>query len=75
MSPAANYNWIPSNIWVGVGRMDENQVKFPLRPVYDRKGIEFHQALGVAISPDRSREVLSTVDGHGSVTSGNRAFD
>jgi len=51
VSPAANYNWIPSNIWVGVGRMDERQVKFPLRPVYDRKGIEFHQALGVALRP------------------------
>jgi sulfide:quinone oxidoreductase len=51
VSPAANYNWIPSNIWVGVGRMDERQVKVPLRPVYDRKGIEFHQALGVAIRP------------------------
>ena len=51
VSPAANYNWIPSNIWVGVGRMDEKQVRFPLRPVYKRLGIEFHQALGVAIRP------------------------
>ena len=51
VSPAANYNWIPSNIWVGVGRMDEKQVKFPLRPVYDRLGIEFHQARAVAIRP------------------------
>jgi sulfide:quinone oxidoreductase len=51
VSPVENYNWIPSNIWVGVGRMDERQVKFSLAPVYKRKGIEFHQALGVAIRP------------------------
>jgi sulfide:quinone oxidoreductase len=51
VSPAANYNWIPSNIWVGVGRMNVQQVRFPLRPVYRRQGIEFHQALSTAIWP------------------------
>ena len=35
------YNWIPSNIWVGVGLMKPAQVTFPLRPIYDRHGIEF----------------------------------
>jgi len=39
VSPNANWNWIPSNIWVGVGRMTPKQVTFPLAPVYRRQGI------------------------------------
>ena len=27
VSPNSNWNWIPSNIWVGVGQMTEEQVK------------------------------------------------
>ncbi|OIQ81245.1 pyridine nucleotide-disulfide oxidoreductase [mine drainage metagenome] len=52
VSPNSKWNWIPSNIWVGVGRMTTEQVTFPLAPVYRRKGIVFHQALGVAIHPE-----------------------
>ncbi len=51
VSPNADWNWIPSNIWVGVGRMSTGQVTFPLAPVYRRKGIVFHQALATAIHP------------------------
>jgi len=53
-SPNANYQWIPSNIWVGVGRMKSSQVIFPLAPVYKRKGIEFHQAAAKVIYPEGS---------------------
>ncbi len=52
VAPNAKWNWIPSNIWVGVGRMTAEQVTFPLAPIYQRKGIEFHQALGVALHPE-----------------------
>lgn len=52
VSPNANWNWIPSNIWVGVGKMTKQQVTFPLAPVYRRKGIEFRQAKAVAIRPE-----------------------
>jgi len=52
VSPNSNWNWIPSNIWVGVGKMSKEQVIFPLAPIYKRKGIEFHQALGKAIYPE-----------------------
>jgi sulfide:quinone oxidoreductase len=59
VAPNSQWNWIPSNIWVGVGQMDTKQVTFPLAPIYKRKGIEFHQALGTQIhgegSPDRPR--------------------
>ena len=56
---AANskWNWIPSNIWVGVGQMDTKQVTFPLAPIYKRKGIEFHQALATELHGDGSAEL------------------
>ena len=56
VSPNSKWNWIPSNIWVGVGRMTTKQVTFSLAPVYRRQGIVFHQALGVAIHPEGDGE-------------------
>lgn len=52
VSPNADYNWIPSNIWVGVGRMNTKQVSVPLAPVYKRKKIDFRQAKAVALWPE-----------------------
>ena len=49
VSPNSQWNWIPSNIWVGVGQMSVKQVTFPLAPVYRRKGIEFHQAFATEL--------------------------
>ncbi len=57
VSPNSKWNWIPSNIWVGVGKMDTDQVTFPLAPIYQRKGIEFHQALGVALHPQGDADI------------------
>ncbi len=51
VSPARRWNWIPSNIWVGVGRMKKEQVTFELAPVYARAGITFRQARAVEIHP------------------------
>ena len=49
VSPGAYYQWIPSNIWVGVGKMNIDQVRFKLKPVYDRWKIDFRQAKATAI--------------------------
>lgn len=49
VSPNSKWNWIPSNIWVGVGQMREQQVVFALEPIYRRKRITFHQALAVEL--------------------------
>ncbi len=54
ISPNSNYQWIPSNIWVGVGLMTPDQVKFPLVPVYNKLGIEYKQAKAVSIHPEGS---------------------
>ena len=52
VSPKPTYNWIPSNIWVGVGLMSPADVVFPLAPVYGRHGIEFKQARAVELHPE-----------------------
>ena len=52
VSPSQYYQWIPSNIWVGVGRMTIDQVRFKLEKVYNRWGIIFKQAKAVAIHPE-----------------------
>jgi sulfide:quinone oxidoreductase len=52
VSPKPTYNWIPSNIWVGVGQMPADKVVFELAPVYARAGIEFKQARAVSIHPE-----------------------
>ena len=52
VSPRPDYNWIPSNIWVGVGLLRPDQVQFPLAPVYARQGINFLQAKATALHPE-----------------------
>ena len=52
VSPAEYYQWIPSNIWVGVGKMTIDQVRFKLKPVYDRWKIDYKQAKATAIFPE-----------------------
>lgn len=54
ISPKPKWNWIPSNIWVGVGIMTPEQVTFELKPVYDRQYIIFHQARAIEIYPEGS---------------------
>jgi len=56
VSPRPDYNWVPSNIWVGVGLMKPAQVTIPLAPVYERAGIEFVQAAAREIHPDGDRD-------------------
>ena len=52
VSPNSNYQWVPSNIWVGVGRMTTKQVIFALAPVYKKQGIIFKQAKAISIHPE-----------------------
>lgn len=59
VSPNSNFQWVPSNIWVGVGLMKPDQVKFKLAPVYKKLGIEYKQALGVSIHPEGDKEIDS----------------
>ncbi len=40
----SKWNWIPSNIWVGVGVMGPEDVTFDLAPIYKKLGINYLQA-------------------------------
>ena len=52
VTPNAKWNWIPSNIWVGVGQMTKEDVTFDLAPVYAKAGITYHQAKAVSLNPE-----------------------
>ncbi len=54
VTPNSKWNWIPSNIWVGVGQMSKEEVTFDLAPVYKKAGITFKQAKAVSINPEGS---------------------
>ena len=59
VSPNSNYQWFPSNIWVGIGQMKTSQVIFPLAPVYRRKGIIFKRAVAKVVFPEGDAEMAS----------------
>ncbi|MCW8932559.1 MAG: FAD-dependent oxidoreductase [Gammaproteobacteria bacterium] len=52
VTPNSKWNWIPSNIWVGVGEMKPEQVTFELAPVYKKLGVHFCQAKALSIHPE-----------------------
>ncbi len=60
VSPSKYYQWVPSNIWVGVGRMNVEQVRFDLNKIYNKWKIDFRQAKATAIYPEGN---ASTDDG------------
>jgi sulfide:quinone oxidoreductase len=57
ISPTPIYHWIPSNIWVGVGRMTPEEIKFDLRPLYKKWGIEFIQAKAQKFFPEGDDQI------------------
>lgn len=52
VSPNSNYQWVPSNIWVGIGRMKSKEIIFPLAPLYKKKNIDFIQAKAMSFHPE-----------------------
>ncbi len=56
VAPNANYQWVPSNIWIGAGRMKRKQVIFPLAPIYKKKGVTFKQAKALTFHPEGDSE-------------------
>jgi sulfide:quinone oxidoreductase len=57
VSPNAKWNWIPSNIWVGVGQMKEEEVTFDLAEVYSKTRVDFRQAKALSINPEGNAEI------------------
>ncbi len=59
VAPNQDYNYIPSNIWVGTGRMQHERVHFPLAPIYKKAGITFKQAKATSFHPEGDNELSS----------------
>ena len=57
VTPNAWYHWIPSNIWVGVGRMTVDQVRFRLDKRYAKAGIVYKQAKAVSFHPEGDNDL------------------
>jgi len=56
VTPNSQWNWIPSNIWVGVGGMTKEEVVFDLAPVYKKAGVDYRQAKAVSINPEGGKD-------------------
>ncbi len=56
VSPNSYYQWVPSNVWVGVGKMTIDQVRFPLAPKYKKWGIDYKQAKAVSFHPEGNKD-------------------
>jgi sulfide:quinone oxidoreductase len=56
VSPNKNWNWIPSNIWVGTGHMAPQDVTFELAPIYKKQKITHYQAKATDIFPEGSAD-------------------
>lgn len=57
--------YTPSLVWVGVGRMDPEKTRFPLKSVYDRMNIKFVHGKATEIHPDAQFVVAEKRDGSG----------
>lgn len=54
--------YVPSLIWVGVGRMDPDKTRFSLKPVYDKMHIGFVHGKATEIHPDDQFVVVEKRD-------------
>ncbi len=57
VSPNSYYQWVPSNIWVGIGQMTVDQVRFKLDKVYKKWKIVYKQAKAISINPEGDSEI------------------
>ncbi len=57
VTPNSYYHWIPSNIWIGVGRMTVDQVRFKLDKRYSMVGIIYKQAKAVSFHPEGDKDI------------------
>jgi sulfide:quinone oxidoreductase len=52
VTPNTYFQWIPSNIWVGIGKMTPDQIRFPLAEVYRKNNIIYVQAKAESVHPE-----------------------
>jgi sulfide:quinone oxidoreductase len=59
-----DFSYVPSWVWVGIGRMPVEKTVFPLEPVYRRSGVRFVHGRATQVRVDE-RVVLVEPDGGG----------
>lgn len=55
--------YVPSLIWVGIGRMDPEKVRVPLKKIYDRINVRFVHGTATEVHPDERYVLARKVDG------------
>jgi len=63
ISRVPKFTYIPSLVWVGVGRMRTEQTQFDLKPVYDRVGANFVHGTVKEVHPDEQYVVAELPNG------------
>lgn len=69
ISRQPKFTYIPSLIWVGIGRMKTDAVQFELEPVYKKLGVKFTVGKVFEVHPDE-KFVLAELEGNQ-----NKRFD
>lgn len=59
----AEFSYIPSWIWVGIGRMKPDRTQFRLAPIYSKMNVNFIQAAAKSIHPDDQFVRIAHQDG------------
>ncbi|MCW7503004.1 NAD(P)/FAD-dependent oxidoreductase [Leptospira paudalimensis] len=65
ISPAANFLYVPSLIWVPFGIRKVKDITFPVEPMLAKKGVRFIHDRGTKVIPDRN---VVLTEKHGEVT-------
>jgi sulfide:quinone oxidoreductase len=55
--------YLPSLVWVGVGRMNTEKLMFPLKPIYDSINVRFVHGTAIEIHPDENYVVAEKTAG------------
>ncbi len=55
--------FVPSLVWVGVGRMNPDKTRFALKPVYDRMGVKFIHGKATEVHPDEQYVIAEQAGG------------
>ena len=63
VTPNESWNYVPSNVWVSMGKMKKSDVVVPLEPIYKKFNIVYKQAKVISIHPegdlDNNKEYIS----------------
>lgn len=54
VSPTTDFTYIPSLIWVPFGRRKVKDIKFPIAPIFAKKGIDFIQDSATRVVPEKN---------------------